>query len=439
MERDIKDALTQIYRSAVAAVDPYSAVKENLVMRPGSLVIGGARYALPDIRNIYVIGAGKAVYGMARAAEEVLGELITDGALVTKDGHGGPLEYIELYEASHPLPDDRGLAAATRILEIASSAGPDDLVVCLLSGGASALMVLPTEGVSLKDKHDVTRLLLSSGADIGEVNCVRKHLSAIKGGRLAEAAFPAMVATLIISDVLGDDIGTIASGPTAPDETTFLQAKEILLMRGVYDPMPEAVKDLLEKGCAGVLQETPKPGSEIFNRVNNLAVAFNMAALKKAEEVAGLLGYNSAILDDSIRGEAREAAARLADEAVRCRTGGVRMPACLIVGGETTVTVKGRGMGGRNQEMALAFALKVQGIPGIYALFAGTDGTDGPTDATGAFADGNTVSRAHKAGLDAMSRLSDNDSYGFFKALDDLFITGPTGTNVMDVGIILIT
>jgi len=439
MDKDTKDTLTQIYMSAVAAVDSYSAVKDNLVLGPGALVVGGTRYSLPDIRNIYVLGAGKAAYGMARAAEEVLGELITDGAVVTKDGHGGPLEFIELYEASHPVPDGRGVDAATRILELAAGAGEDDLVICLFSGGASALMTLPAEGITLADKQAVTRLLLASGADIGEVNCVRKHLSAIKGGRLAEAAYPARVATLLISDVLGDDIGTIASGPTAPDDTTYIQAKEILLMRGVLDRLPESVREMLEKGCNGDIPETPKPGFESFGRVSNLAVAFNMAALKKAEETAGLLGYNAAILDDGITGEARDAAARLADEAVRCRTGGVKTPACLIVGGETTVTIKGGGKGGRNQEAALAFAIKIQGIPGVYALFAGTDGTDGPTDAAGAFASGQTVSRGTKAGLDAQASLMDNDSYRFFKAMDDLFITGPTGTNVMDIGIILIS
>lgn len=438
MDRETKEVLTQIFQAAVAAVDPYISVKENLSLDAGQLVIGGARYPLSDIMNIYVIGAGKAAYGMARAAEDVLGDLITAGTVVTKDGHGGKLGRIRVFEASHPLPDGRGVLAANRMLDMAKMAGEEDLVLCLFSGGASALMVLPAEGITLKDKQEVTQLLLSSGADIGEVNSVRKHLSAIKGGRLAEAAFPARVATLLMSDVIGNDIGTIASGPTAPDETSFIQASEILKMRGVYDHLPDAVKSHLNKGCLGSIPETPKLGAEIFSRVDNLIVASNMTALEKAREVAGYMGYHALIYDSVVDGEARDAAERLAREAIQYKKEGGLTPACLIVGGETTVTLKGTGLGGRNQELALAFAIHTENHPEISALFAGTDGTDGPTPAAGAFADGFTIKNAEKQGLDASAGLSDNDSYHFFEAIGDLFSPGPTGTNVMDIGIIII-
>src|SRR5512143_71226 len=401
MEKDTKEVLAQIYRAAVAAADPYLAVKAAITIEPGTLVLGGARYPLADISNIYVVGAGKAAYGMARAAEDVLGRLITGGVVVTKDGHGGALSRINIYEASHPVPDGRGGLAASRIMDVVAGAGPDDLVLCLLSGGASALMVLPAQGVTLRDKQEVTGLLLRSGADIGELNCVRKHLSAIKGGRLAEAAYPAMVSSLIISDVVGNDLGVIASGPTAPDETTFIQAVEILMMRGVWSNAPEGVRAHLASGVSGGVPETPKPGSEIFRRVDNVPVAFNMAALRKAGEVAGYMGFNTHILDGAVQGEASAFAAELARGVLSPGYEKWERPLCLIVGGETTVTVKGRGTGGRNQETALAFALGIQGVDNVSALFAGTDGTDGPTDAAGAFVDGQTVARAASVGLNA--------------------------------------
>jgi glycerate 2-kinase len=438
MDKETKELLIQIYRAAVAAADPYSCVKENLVLDTAALVIGGSRYPLPDINNIYLIAAGKAAYGMTKAAEDVLGGLIKDGIAVTKDGHGGKLSRVKIFEASHPLPDGRGVLAASRVMELAKSASEDDLVICLLSGGASSLMVLPAEGISLKDKQEVTRLLLLSGADIGEINCVRKHLSAVKGGRLAEAAFPAKVVSLIISDVVGDDLGVIASGPTAPDETTYLQAMEILKIRGVYDRVPSAVRTHLQKGASGLLPETPKPGDEVFRETINFLVASNTAALAKASEVAGHLGYRPYILDGSMTGEARDAAKRLAEEAAQHMRARRPAPACLLAGGETTVTVRGEGLGGRNQEMALAFALEINGDRRVSALFAGTDGTDGPTDAAGAFADGETVRSAETKSLEAGKYLKNNNSYHFFKDAGGLFTPGPTGTNVMDLSIILI-
>jgi len=436
MDKDSKDVLTQIFSAAVAAADPYIAVKNSLTLAPGLLKAGDVRYSLADIHNIYIVGAGKAAYGMARAAEDVLGALVKEGAVVTKDGHGGRLKQVLVYEASHPVPDLRGLEAGDRMLKIAEGAGEGDLVIALLSGGASSLMVQPLPGISLGDKQEATRLMLSSGADIAEVNCVRKHLSAIKGGRLALAAAPARVLALIISDVPGDDLGVIASGPTAPDETTFIQAAEILKMRGVYDRMPEAVRAALSEGGAGLLPETPKPDDKVFEGVHNVIVGSNRASLSKAAEVAGYMGFAVLTLEAPVTGEAKEVAARLSKDVIAAHETGT--PKCLLFGGETTVTVKGAGRGGRNQEMALAFALGVDGARQCSALFAGTDGADGPTDAAGAFVDGETAQRARESGLDPVSFLADNDSNRFFEVLGDLFVTGPTGTNVMDLGIILI-
>ncbi len=465
MDRETRELLIQIYRAAVSAADSYSCVKETLTIEagagpsgrpeaatrdaglppeaglpvPAALVINGVRYPLSDIKNIYVIAAGKAAYGMAKAAEDVLGDMIREGVCVTGDGYGGKnLSRVRLFEASHPLPDGRGILAAGRIMELAKRASEGDFVLCLLSGGASSLMVLPADGISLKDKQEVTRLLLTSGADIGEINCVRKHLSAVKGGRLAEAMFPARAVSVIISDVAGDDTGVIASGPTAPDETTYLQALEILKIRGVYEKVTQAVREYLQKGASGLIPETPKPGDEIFAKITNFVAASNAAALAKASETAAYLGYRPYIQDGPLAGEAVDAAKRLAQEVFRHKRARRPTPACLLAGGETTVTVRGDGTGGRNQETALAFALEIKEDRRVSALFAGTDGIDGPTDAAGAFVDGETVKDAGAKGLTAVNYLKNNDSNHFFKKAGGLFSPGPTGTNVMDIGIILI-
>ncbi|MHB8173597.1 MAG: glycerate kinase type-2 family protein, partial [Nitrospirota bacterium] len=414
MDRETKELLTQIYRAAVSAADSYSCVKKNLTLdtgdvlkasslsetnlpeagrseavRAAALVINGVRYPLAEINYIYIIAAGKAAYGMSKAAEDILGGLVREGVAVTKDGYGGKnLTRVKLFEASHPLPDGRGIIAAGRIMDMAKSASAGDLVLCLLSGGASSLMILPAVGISLKDKQEVTRLLLLSGADIGEINCVRKHLSAVKGGRLAEAIFPARAVSIIISDVVGDDTGVIASGPTASDETTYLQALEILKIRGVYERVPPPVREHLQRGASGLIPETPKPGDDVFKGAMSFVAASNSAALTKASETAAYLGYRPYILDGSLTGEARDAAKKLAQETFQHKRARRPTPACLLAGGETTVSVRGDGLGGRNQEMALAFALEIKGDRRVSALFAGTDGNDGLTEAAGAFADG---------------------------------------------------
>ena len=323
-------------------------------------------------------------------------------------------------------------------MSLAGRAHEDDLVLCLLSGGASAMMPLPAPGLTLSDKQAATALLLSSGADIMELNVVRKHLSDIKGGRLAGAAHPAWLATLAISDVPGDDPGVIASGPCSPDESTYCQAVDILLMRGVFSRMPDRVREHLQAGAAGMLSETPKPGDLVFEKARTTVVASNASALANAAEVADYLGYTPVVVQEPLSGDARSAGAAASKTALTYHLGKPGKPVCLLMGGETTVTVTGGGRGGRNQETALAFATGVEGIAGVYALFAGTDGVDGPTDAAGAFADGATVQAGRAAGLYPEKSLADNDSYNYFDTIDGLFMPGPTGTNVMDVGIVLV-
>ena len=419
-----KHALS-IFRAALAAADPAAAVTRHL-----------ERLNVSRFKNIYVVGAGKAAASMARAAEKVLGRRIAAGYINVKDGHTAKLRRIEQNECGHPVPDERGVAGARRIAEIAAAAQKDDLVLCLISGGASALTPLPAEPITLEEKRAVTRLLLDCGADIHEINTVRKHISKFKGGQLARLAAPATVETLLLSDVIGDDLDVIGSGPTAPDASTFSDAAAILRRFGLMDRLPESVHDRIARGALGEIADTPKPGDSIFRRVRNTIVGNNRLALKAAARRARELGYRPLILASDVEGETREIArmhAAIAKEMVHDGRP-VRPPACVITGGETTVTIRGKGLGGRNQEFALAAALDIAGLPNVLIFSAGTDGTDGPTDAAGAYADGATLARKP----DARRYLDQNDSYHYFEALGDLVVTGPTNANVMDVRLILV-
>ena len=350
--------------------------------------------------------------------------------------HTAQLRRIELNECGHPVPDSQGEKGAARIAEIARAAGPDDLVVCLISGGASALLPLPAPPVTLAEKRAITNQLLECGANIHEINCVRKHISRIKGGQLARLAYPATVLTLILSDVIGDDLDVIGSGPTVPDRTTFADAKAILDKYALWERIPPGVRKRLSSRAS----ETPKPRDRIFRKVQNLIVASNLLAVNAAAREARKLGFGTMILSTFLEGEAREVARVLAAIAREIRATGnpIKPPACVITGGETTVTIRGMGIGGRNQEFALAAALDIAGIKDVLILSAGTDGSDGPTDAAGAIADGTTLDRARRQGLDAAKYLAENDSYSFFHPLGDLIKTGPTGTNVADIQIILV-
>ncbi len=407
-----------IFAAALAAADPSRAVETHL-----------RRIDYTRFRNIYVVGAGKAGASMAKAAERVLGARITAGLINVKYGHSIRLRRIELNPCGHPEPDAQGMSGAARIAEMAASAQRGDLVLCLISGGASALMPLPAPPVTLEEKRAVTSLLLAAGADIHEMNAVRKHLSLIKGGQLAKLAAPARVETLALSDVVGDDLDVIGSGPTAPDSSTFATARAVLERYRLWNLAPPSVRARL----AGLEDaETPKPGNPVFRNVHNRIVGGNRIALVAAARRARELGYRTQILSSEIVGETRDVArmhAAILREAARRRA-----PQCIASGGETTVTIRGEGLGGRNQEFALAAAIDIAGLPGAVVFSAGTDGTDGPTDAAGAIADGATLTRKPEA----RAFLDDNNSYRYFDSLGDLVKTGPTHTNVMDIHIMLL-
>ena len=423
--RTLRRQALEIFHAAVAAADPAAAVRRHLT-----------RLDLKRYRHIYVVGAGKAGASMAAAAERVLGRRITAGLVNVKYGHVARLRRIELNECGHPIPDQSGVAGAERIAAIAERAEAGDLVVCLISGGASALLPLPAAPITLAEKQEVTRLLLASGADIHEINATRKHISRIKGGQLARLASPAAVESLLLSDVIGDDPGVIGSGPTAADASTFGAVAAILDKYGLRERVPRAVRERIEQGLRAKIPETPKPADRMFRSVANTVVGSNGLALAAAARRARALGFHPLVLSSEIQGEARQVArvhAAIACELVRSGHP-VRRPACIISGGETTVTLKGTGLGGRNQEFALAAAMDIAGLPETVILSAGTDGTDGPTDAAGAIADGSTLGRKP----DARTFLDHNDSYHYFAELGDLVKTGPTLTNVMDVQLVLV-
>jgi hydroxypyruvate reductase len=417
-------AARRIAQAALDAADPAACVRRAMQ----AIDIG-------DPRRVFVIGAGKASALMAKAVEDILGDNIDAGWINTKVGHGVELGRIVCHECGHPVPDEAGVAGARRIADMAREAGDRDLVICLISGGASALLPLPAWPLTLADKQATTSLLLGSGAPIEELNCVRKHLSGIKGGRLAQLATPARVLSLILSDVVGDDPGVIGSGPTAPDATTFEQARHILHRRRIWERLPDSVRDHLTQAQS----ETPKPDDPVFLGVRNVIVGSNRLALDGARKQAESLGFTTLLLCSAIQGEAREVARVHAAILREIRDSGnpITRPACILSGGETTVTLRGQGKGGRNQEFALAAARDIAGLADVLLLSFGTDGTDGPTDAAGAFADGATVRRAEALGYDATRSLDDNDAYPLFEALGDLLITGATLTNVMDVHLLL--
>lgn len=397
-------------------------------------------YDLKAFRHIYVVGAGKAGGLMAAALESILGDRLTGGVVNVKYGHTVPVHRIELIEAGHPIPDDAGVQGAARIVRLLESLDEEDLVFCVLSGGGSALMPLPVAGITLEEKQAVTGHMLDCGATINQMNTVRKHISQMKGGHLARLASPATVISLILSDVIGDPLDVIASGPTVPDPSTFADCRAIMTRYQLENTIPASVIRHMQEGEEGRNPETPKPGDPVFKCVQNVLIATSRQALEAARTEAEHRGYHPLILSSSIDGETREIARVYAAIAREIRTSGhpVPPPACIISGGETTVTIRGKGKGGRNQEFVLAAAPGIGGLDQTVVFSAGTDGTDGPTDAAGAIADGLTIARAQQAGLDAESYLNENDAYHFFETLNDLIITGPTNTNVMDLRLLLV-
>jgi glycerate 2-kinase len=429
-----------IFEAGIAAVDPVEAVKRHLGRTGDILHVADRRYELPMYRHVYVVGTGKASARMARGLEEILGESIDSGVVVVKYGYSTPTRRVDIVEAGHPIPDPAGVEGTKQIIDTLRKAGNDDLVFFLVSGGGSALLPCPADGLTLEDKQRTTQILLDCGATIHEINSVRKHLSKVKGGRLARLAYPATVVGLILSDVIGDRLEGIASGPTVPDTSTFSDCLKIIERYQLQGKIPPVVRAFLEQGARGGIEETPKAIDPVFEKVQNALVGSNRLALQAAKQKADALGYNSLLLSSSVEGETQTVAAvhaAIAKE-ISATGGPVRRPACVISGGETTVTIRGGGLGGRNQEFALAAALHIEGLEGVVILSGGTDGTDGPTDAAGGVVDGGTLRRATANGLDAGDYLRRNDSYHFLQSTGDLLITGPTYTNVMDLHVMLI-
>jgi glycerate 2-kinase len=438
--RHRRERILPILSAALEAVDPIAAVKSHTCLEGDLLHIGERTYDLSQYRNIYVIGGGKASGAMARAVEEVLGSYLTGGVVNTKYGYLSDTKVVKINEAGHPIPDAEGMAGAAQMLDLARQASKGGLVICLISGGGSALMTLPVEGITLHDMEALTGALLRCGATINEINTVRKHLSQIKGGNLSRAAYPAEVASLILSDVVGNPLDVIASGPTAPDSSTFAQAYDILDRYQLLDQLPQSITQHLCKGKEKQVPETPKKDDPLFANTYNLIIASNEIAADAAMEAAVAAGFHTMLLSTYVEGEAREVArvfSAIAKEVLHSSRP-VPRPACIVAGGETTVTIRGEGLGGRNQELALAAAIQLEGLDEAMVVALATDGTDGPTDAAGAIADGSTIRRARAKKLLARDYLANNDSYHFFEQLDDLLVTGPTNTNVNDLTFVFV-
>lgn len=442
----LESVLELVYHAALAAVDPGQAVRDSLSLEETSLRVGDRTYPLKEFRRVFLAGAGKAAVPMAAAVEQILGDRLSQGLVVVKYGHGGTLDKTRVLEAGHPEPDENGVAAASQILEfLGRNLTSKDLLLVLISGGGSALTPCPVSGITLADKQAATSVLLNSGATIHEINAIRKHLSRFKGGRLLQHAHGAQVVSLLLSDVVGDDLSSIASGPTVPDPTGFEDCLSILRHYGIQATVPDAVLRYLQAGADGgdgAPGETLKEDDPAFRNVQNRVVGSNILALKAAASEARRLGFNPLILSSSIYGNTEDVAkvhVAIAREVLQSGLP-VAPPCCIISGGETTVKVTGSGKGGRNQEFALWCAREMESWGGEPVLISsiGSDGNDGPTDAAGAWATPETARRSRSLGLDLESYLSDNDSYHYFEKLGDLLITGPTQTNVMDLRFILV-
>ncbi len=427
--------------TALKAADPRGIIKSKVKLKEGLLTINKHPFDLKKFNNIFVVGGGKASGSMAEALEAILKDHITDGTLNVPyaSGHYN-VQRINLQEASHPVPDEAGVKGTRRMLDLVSQADENDLVICLISGGGSSLMPLPRDEISLEDKKMVTEALLKSGAPINEINAVRKHISDFKGGWLAKKAYPATVINLLLSDVVGDPLDAIASGPAVPDSTTFQDVIKVLKKYTLWNKIPESVKKALLNGEKGHVSETPKADDIAFKRVYNFIVGNNRSASLAAYDKLRDAGLNTLFLTSYMEGEARHVGGMFAAMVREIVASGkpIPKPSGIVAGGETTVTVVGKGSGGRNQEIALGAALKIDGVEGAVIASISTDGVDGPTDAAGALADGKTIPRSQELELNAEEFLVDNNSYAFFSKLSDLIFTGPTSTNVNDISVIVV-
>jgi glycerate-2-kinase len=433
-------ALTlQCLERAVNAAEPKHLIKVKMKVENNHLQVEGFTFDLGKFKHVYVVGGGKAGGKMAQAIEEILGKHVTAGVVNIPYGTRQITRVIELNEVCHPVPDEAGVKATFRIMAMAEQAEENDLVICLISGGGSSLMPLPREGISIKDKQELTNMLLKSGAAITEINAVRKHLSAFKGGWLAKKAYPATVMNIVLSDVMGDPLGSIASGPTVPDPSTFGDARKILKKHDLWSNAPVCIRKILSEGARGVLQETPKAGDIVFEKVHSVVIGNNQTASLAAVDCLRSKGLNTLLLADMLQGEASAVGKELAEFARGILYCDNSIPKLLgvVAGGETTVTVTGKGKGGRNQELALSAALNLKESEECVIASLSTDGVDGPTDAAGAIVDGYTLKRAKQLGLDPEKNLAANDSYRFFSKLGDLIRTGATGTNVNDISVVV--
>ena len=437
----LREAANHILLSAINAVKPDQLIRQKIGLQNDILTVEDQQFDLDHYKRIYIIGAGKASAVMAREMENMLGERIFYGVISVKYGHGIACRKLRILEAGHPVLDENGIQATTQILQIARDAREDDLVLCLLSGGGSALLENTPPGIELADLQRVFNLLLSCGANIEEMNIVRRHLSMVKGGQLARAISPATCINLILSDVIGDPLESIASGPTAPDPSTFQDAWEIIGKYKLVEQLPTDIKEYLQKGLQSKIPDTLKQGDAVFNKVHNFILGNNFGALKTAQKTAKDLGFNSIILSSRVQGEAREVAkvaAAIAQE-ILGRSIPLPRPACVLIGGETTVTLRGQGKGGRNQEFALSALIAMRNVDDNYLIAScGTDGTDGPTDAAGGMVYPEIWKKIREHGLLPEKFLENNDAYPFLKQTGGLIKLGPTGTNVMDIILILI-
>ncbi len=435
MNQELKKTADQIIKAALNAVDPYQLIREQVIRKGDTLVVSEKeQIELSQFDRIFLCGAGKGAAPITRAMEELLSDRLDGGDIIVKYDHLAELQKINLHEAAHPVPDESGLRSTEILLTNLDNLTERDCVFVLLTGGGSALLESLPDEIKLDDLQKLSSVLLQCSATIHEINCIRKHISLIKGGQLSRKIYPARCVTLALSDVIGDDLSVIASGPTSPDPTTFDDALAILEKYDVTDKIPSVILNHLKKGSEGKIPDTPKREDQVFKKVTNIVIGNNRLALNKAKETAESLGFKTIILTSMLEGEAREIARVVASiiSEVQLTGAPIKKPACILLGGEPTVKIQGTGKGGRNQELALAVALSNINEPYV-CVSVGSDGTDGPTDAAGAIVDHTTLSRAESAGLNAQEYLKNNDSYNFFAPLGDLIITGPTGTNVMDV------
>ena len=437
------ETIARILCAALDAVDPAAAVS-HFFRREGSLLeAAGQIYHLDHYRRVFLVGAGKAGAPMARAAAGVIGDRLTRGLVIVKEGYADlesapPDPRVEIVEAGHPLPDERGVAACRRITDLVSSCGSHDLLICVISGGGSALLTSPVKGVALSDMQVLTSELLKRGANIGEINTLRKHLDSVKGGGLARMAPQTPKIVLVLSDVIGDRLDVIASGPCYPDASTFKDAWDLLLRFDLLEAAPPAILEALRGGLRGDTPENPLPGDPLFSLVQHILVGSNLQAARAAQSLAAEEAFHSLVVTTSLQGEARQAGLFLSALAhqVDAHSYPAARPACLIVGGETTVTLTGKGLGGRNQEAALAAVEDLDGLRDLVLVTLATDGGDGPTNAAGAVVTGESLRRARRLGLDPQRYLLENDSYHFFAPLEDLLLPGPTCTNVNDLAFV---